>query len=91
MASILLYHGRTARAEEMDDWGFDGPRLEGVDWLTATYMDLFRVKFKDYESFNAARAATGWKSWDVLTLEMETKDGLVVANGKFYGDWSLDT
>jgi hypothetical protein len=91
MASILLYHGRTDRAEEMDSWGFDGPRLEGVAWLVVTYKDLFRVKFKDHESFNAALAATGWESWDLLTLNMRFENDLVVAGGKYYGDWSLDT
>lgn len=87
---LFLYHGRDHPANHPEDWGFDGPELFGVEHVTITYFNTFRVGFKNAVAFKAAQKLTGWPTWDDLMLEMKTPEDLVEANGKFYGDWTLD-
>lgn len=86
---LILFHGRDTPDEDIDDWGFQGPTLHGVLDLHVTYMQTFTVWFNSRENFNAAHAATGWRKWDDLALEMQIEDELVVAGGKYYGDWEI--
>lgn len=34
---LRLYHGRNTPEQEMDDWGFEGATLFGVDGIIWTY------------------------------------------------------
>lgn len=90
---LHMFHGRHAPDEEMDDWGFDGPTLEGVEWFHVTYMVDFRVKFVSLEAMEAAMAKTGWEVGDELMLYVKHQNDLLktTENGKecYYGDWSL--
>jgi hypothetical protein len=88
---LHLYHGRKTPDEDMDDWGFDGPTLLGVEWMAVTYMSTFRVKFKTVEQAQAAQALTGWEYFaDNDQLEIQQNGSLIAADGNYYGDWSLD-
>jgi hypothetical protein len=94
---LFLYHGREDVDQEMDDWGFDGPLLEGVKYAVVTYFSTYRIAFTTRKAYRQAKALTGWDEWDEgeLCLEMRThQDGLVVTNvagvEKYYGDWCLD-
>lgn len=91
---ILLIHGRYDVDQEMDDWGFRGPHIEGIVALHATYLTTFAVWFLDKEAAEKARAMTGWKEWDENALEMRFNKDLLVAKDidgqtAYYGDWEL--
>lgn len=87
---LRLYHGRNSPDERMDDWGFDGPILE-FEWICITYLTTFRIGFKDRAQSLKARELTCWEEWDEgnFSLEMNQYEGLIVADGKFYGDWEI--
>jgi hypothetical protein len=40
---LHLYHGRNTPDEEMNDWGFDGPRIE-CDCVGFTYGTIWIVR-----------------------------------------------
>lgn len=90
---LYLSHGRKDIEQAMDDWGFDGPRLQGVTGLHQTYGDNQRVVFESVEACKAAQALTGWESWDDDQLTMRWEQDLVrtdSADGaSFFGDWGL--
>ena len=77
----------------MEDWGFDGPLLSGVQSLHITYLATFAVAFVDLSACEAAAARTGWRLWDENTLEMRIVNDLIATivddKAAYYGDWSL--
>lgn len=92
---LYMMHGRHDPAQNMDEWGFNGPRLAGFAGFHDTYNGHKRVKFATREDFDAAIAATGWPVWDEgeLMLEMQVADDLVETqeDGRacYYGDWGV--
>lgn len=90
---LRLFHGRRAPGDILEDWGFDGPRILGVQSLHITYLTTFAVAFVDISACEAAAALTGWPLRDENMLEMRIVDDLIVTtvDGKaaYYGDWSL--
>ncbi|MBR1173877.1 hypothetical protein JQ617_07920 [Bradyrhizobium sp. KB893862 SZCCT0404] len=93
MFELYLIHGRNNPEQSMDNWGFDGPRLQGVTGLHQTYGNAARVVFADDAAMEAARALTGWDVWDECQLEMRWHDDMVVTNTtdgpSYYGDWGI--
>jgi hypothetical protein len=96
---LRLIHGRSHPDEHLDGWGFDGPTLRGVAWVTAVYVAEVRVGFVDVEAARAAQAITGWRVVDDVILEMRVERDLVClpaaptpagTTGAWFGDWSLD-
>ncbi len=96
---LRFIHGRRHPAEHLDGWGFDGPTLRGVAWVTVVYVTDIRVGFVDVEATEAAQATTGWRVVDELILEMHIERDLVHlpaaptpagTTGAWFGDWSLD-
>lgn len=100
---LHLYHGRLehdgpatdADGNQVDDWGFDGPRLEGVKSVVWTYGN-FAVLFEDEESYKRAAAATKWVDapFDNSLHMRVTGDTVRAFNTErvryeFFGDWSL--
>lgn len=97
MALVLtLFHGRRNPAEELDDWGFEGPQFRCAG-LHVTYLTNFRIAFATAEQFELAKRLTGWPEWDALTLSVVLDQDMVKALGNpddptgfaWYGDWSL--
>jgi hypothetical protein len=93
---LLLIHGRFDREQDMDDWGFDGMPLDGVEALHVTYMTSHVLWFEDAASANKAHALTGWPYFDENALEMQFHDDLlkttcISADGPamYFGDWEL--
>lgn len=90
---LYLTHGRHDSAQDMDDWGFDGPRLQNVVGLHQTYSDDIKVVFKDRDSMLAAQRLTDWEEYDDRQLAMPRYDDMVLVRyeGKqvFFGDWGL--
>jgi hypothetical protein len=99
---LYIYHGRLdpkgpatdLEGNEVDDWGFEGPRLQGVLGFHCTY-DLFNVFFDSIENADNAQVLTGWEKWDEKVLTLEMTDNCVriynVKRGRFeyFGDWGM--
>jgi hypothetical protein len=92
---LVLFHGRHTPDEHLEDWGFNGPVLEDVEYLHSTYMITFIIGFTSKEAAARAEALTGWEQWDGCgVLEITFHDGMLVAkdedgNPAYYGDWEL--
>lgn len=92
---LVLLHGRRDPNEDMDDWGFSGPTLQGVVWTHWTYGSM-NVAFATPELAKEAEKQTGWNWVDDNVLEMGLLDDLVVTCGnsghddpEYYGDFEL--
>lgn len=78
----------------MDEWGFNGPSLSGVDSFEQMYGETYTVGFITMEAKNEAQRCTGWPTWDDKVLEAPNIDGLIMTNepGKptrYYADFFL--
>lgn len=91
---LQLLHGRDDPDEDMDDWGFSGPKIGPFDWAHFTYNNAPNL---------------GWGKWgdgnngEVWLLHSFTPDAcflmppnslcrcddMLYWNGAFYGDWEL--
>jgi hypothetical protein len=93
---LLLIHGRFDPDETMEDWGFNGPDIEGVEALHVTYQQTYVLHFTDAAAATKAHALTGWPYFDQDALELTFHDDMlktvcVAADGPamFFGDWEL--
>lgn len=93
---LLLIHGRHDPDEQMEEWGFNGPTLQGIEALHVTYQQTFVLHFKDRASCQTAQALTGWPEWDDRALELQFHDDMlkvipIASDGPvaFYGDYEL--
>lgn len=95
MFELYLSHGRNDPAENLDDWGFEGPRLSGVVGIHETYRSTLRVIFASPAAADEAANATGWEKWDANELAMPFEDDLVRCGEGgagalvYFGDWGL--
>lgn len=91
---LYLYHGRKAKDEQLEDWGFEGPVLHEVKGFHCTYLQTYRVVFNNEAAMEAAKALTGRRSWDTHALEMSLEEDMVkteVADiASWYGDWGFN-
>ena len=88
---LLLLNGREKPDELVDDGGFCGPVLHGVDSIQQRYRDTTTVKFDNIALAESAMRQTGWPVWDEQVLEIVWQDDLVeicdeVGKKTFYGD-----
>ena len=72
---FMLFHGRKAKDEKLEDWGSDGPIFGPLDWVHTTYA--YHVKL-------------GIPEEDDMT-ELIIDDDLLYYDGVWYGDWSAFT
>jgi len=94
---MLLLHGRVdPEASPGDDWGFDGPTIEGIVYVHAVYRNQETVGFITQAQAEYAHRQTGWDFFDEKTLEIRYYDDLVVidppgqpSSKKFFGDKEL--
>lgn len=86
---MMMIHGRKDPDEEMDDWGFNGPILEGVEYLVVTYNAHYRLGFVDAESCAKAKEVTGWDEWDQNQLLIEFHHDMVKTKEGYFGDWEV--
>lgn len=86
---LILIHGRKDPDEEMNDWGFNGPILEGVEYLVVTYNTHYRLGFVDEAACRAAMEATGWEEWDENQLLIQFHDDMVKTKDGYFGDWEV--
>ncbi|AOX99670.1 hypothetical protein BJP62_03885 [Jeongeupia sp. USM3] len=76
---LTLHHGRHAKDEELDDWGFDGPRIGPIDWAHITYLDSINLGFSDGGETGPMYGA------DPLRFEQD----MLFYAGCWYGDWEI--
>lgn len=103
---LYIYHGRLSPksgptdedGNERDDWGFYGPKLEGVTGFHTTYFDQghFNVYFENKAARDAAFELTGWELWDDNALTVAIDDGCLKRWNKerrrweYFGDWGME-
>ena len=73
---LHLYHGRDTADQDMDDWGFEGPSLGPFSDVIVTYLSTVRCMTDGGQS-------------DELWLVFQ--EDMVVHDGKFYGDFCINT
>lgn len=110
---FYMYHGRTdpdgppqtltkysdrVEYHDVDDWGFDGPRLTGVKGFHCTYGSdgEFNLWFESDSAADAAQKLTGWPFYDTaaLTVLFDSRHSLVKIHTRdneihYFGDWGL--
>ena len=104
---FYMYHGRTRDdggptsrdGEPVDDFGFEGPRLERCIGFHCTYgaQGDFNVFFEDWQARAIAQAQTGWDTWDDngLVARFSKGNDLVEIKDResralhFFGDWGI--
>lgn len=93
MLDLYLQHGRRSPEDNLEDWGFDGPRLPNVVGIHETYRCTLRILFADAESAKHAQRATGWQLWDDCELEATIADDMLSCDYRgsraYFGDWGL--
>lgn len=87
MMKLRLYHGRNNPEQEMNDWGFEGAILNGVDGIIWTY-GVPRVFFVNDNALKTAKDLTGWDEI-ADALEMRVYEDLIKTNEGYFGDWEL--
>ncbi|MBD2745903.1 hypothetical protein IC232_04240 [Microvirga sp. BT688] len=103
MQELYLLHGRTRLEEDMEDWGFNGPRLQGVDGIHVTYGNI-NVHFAGDAYLLAAQQLTGWDRFGDTALTVRMAEDCVEVRGfnghdndntpltdatVYFGDWGL--
>lgn len=78
---LALFHGRDDPAQDMDEWGFNGPVIGPLRYLHTTYVSNLKL---DFASWGAMRRY--FEDGDpVLWL----KEDMIEYQGKYYGDWTV--
>lgn len=109
--NFYMHHGRTdpdglpqvlgedGTPRDVDDWGFEGPRLSGVIGFHSTYgsQGHWNLWFDEPTSADIAHALTGWEFWDdcALTVRFSPDDSLVAIRDAaynrdhYFADWGI--
>lgn len=99
---LLLLHGRGDPEQDLNDWGYGGPTLEGVRALHVTYLSTYALYFDTPEQAEEAQRLTGWRPWNrdagnrPIALEMPFHNELLHTDPpecktRYFGDWELQT
>jgi hypothetical protein len=79
----------------MDDWGFNGPIIEGIKAVHYTY-GFANIFFESVAEKDQAQKLTGWEEWDSDALQMPLHYDMVRAISPelgvcYFGDWEFQT
>jgi hypothetical protein len=90
---MILLHGRTDPGQTMDDWGFNGPVLDNVEYAHWTYGHL-TVGFLTDEDAEFARHKTGWEIFDEKVLSVSQGDDFIsistsAGERHYFGDFEF--
>ena len=90
---LYLTHGRKSIDQDMEDWGFEGPRLQGVVGTHTAYGNT-TIWFATPKDVAAAKALTGWENWDVEALVLPYVEDCVKVrdvdgSDAYFGDWGI--
>jgi hypothetical protein len=92
---LYLHHGRDKPDQTMNDWGPNGPRLQGVVGIHQTYGNPANVFFESPQACETARLLTGWENFEDKALTMAWEDDLIrvlppgAPAAVYYGDWGI--
>ncbi len=90
---LYLSHGRKTPDENLDDWGPNGPRLQGVKGCHQTYNTPVNIHFVSRAAKDEAQRLTGWETWDEKALTIRWHEDMVHCRcdgvDMYYGDWGL--
>ncbi len=70
---LRLYHGRSDPAQQMEDWGFDGPTFGPLSSYVHTYCCTFRIH----------------GDGDTNEMWLKTHGDMIEWDGCFYGDMEV--
>jgi hypothetical protein len=70
---LRLYHGRTDPAQQMEDWGFNGPTFGPLSCYGQTYCCDLWIYGEDR----------------IREMRLETHDDMIRWDGCFYGDMEV--
>lgn len=97
--SVRRQNGQTTYHDVENDWGFDGPRLEGVIGFHCTYgvNGEWNLYFENDSAALEASKLTGWRDigGSGLTVQFSEDNDMVVIrdleSGKkhYFGDWGI--
>jgi hypothetical protein len=103
MHELYLLHSRTRLDEDLEDWGFQGPRLQEVDGIHVTYGNI-NIHFASEAAMLAAQQLTGWDRFGDTALSLCMAEDCVDVRGfsghdnhknpltgatVYFGDWGL--
>lgn len=93
---LRLFHGRNSPDEQLDDWGFEGPEIGPLQYAHTTYASDVKLEFLDVEDHDKffLREVCGYnRNTEEVSFsefaELDIAHGMVVYDGKYYGDWSV--
>lgn len=72
---LQLFHGRECPAEQLEDWGKQGPVFGPLSYVHTTYGEHIKLGKPDWPHDNLG--------------DLYVHDGLVYYDGMWYGDWSV--
>lgn len=73
---LPLIHGRHGLAEQMEEWGFKGLTLGGIEAIHVTYRATYVLHFEDPAAADHAYRTTGWRQRNENPLEIEFFDDI---------------
>lgn len=86
---LAFFHGREDPEQDMNDWGFAGPTVEGIAWTHTTYDTRLVIGFFTKEACDRAQKITGWEYCDDKALEAFYHGDVLKAGEHYYGDWEF--
>lgn len=94
---LRLYHGRQNPAEQLEDWGSDGPVIGPLAFVQTTYMcdvkfaaapeimdRFFPAVMADWRERGLSNADGPLCDW-----QFTVTDDLILLDGVYYGDWTV--
>lgn len=89
---LHLFHGRNTPDEDLEDWGFDGGILGPFQYLHMTYCSDLKFSMEEAAYRKAFPEDTNpYVCEGQVEGHLETTEGLIVYQGKYYGDLSICT
>lgn len=80
---LALFHGRKRPNAQLSDWGFNGPLIGPLKDCHTTYAAHIKLSFIKPEDSRKY----GFNPENMIDLNII--DGMVVFDGKYYGDWRV--
>ena len=84
---ITLFHGRNHPEQDMQDWGFQGPRIGPLNFIQFTYGHM-RFEFKKSVTEKHIRDVLKVKT--MPEFELEYYEDMIVWSEMYFGDMSIE-
>ena len=83
---LHLYHGRDDKAQDMDDWGFDGPKIRAK--MVVINTDAKLPECVPENTLAVANCVQLFKADGTVEVVPYVED-MLFYDGKYYGDFSV--